>query len=92
MIFMHYFLLPARICCCKFYNNLTGKGIICVCRVRGRLPLTSHQEKTKSVQSFLMASSTHTLSILVCKVTLTIQCIGCCNVFHKTVFVFLFIN
>ena len=27
MIFMHYFLLPARICCCKFYNNLTGKGI-----------------------------------------------------------------
>ena len=27
MIFMHYFLLPARICCCKFYTNLTGKGI-----------------------------------------------------------------
>ena len=27
MIFMHYFLLPARICCCKFYNNLTGKGL-----------------------------------------------------------------
>ena len=31
MIFMHYFLLPARICCCKFYNNLTGKGFKYTC-------------------------------------------------------------
>ena len=41
MIFMHYFLLPARICCCKFYNNLTGKGTY------GNTPRDMHSTPTQ---------------------------------------------